>query len=243
MTAVTAPGTSRAAQPDAWAPEAVWAVGRFPGPDGPELWPSTRAERASAMAAARRRLTALGVGSGDRVGLVSLMSEGVQLVPYEDALRAMGAVITPADATVAEGGRVASIARQPRLRAMLGVTADTLDGLAELGEDLALLGEVPVLVSDWAAAPRLAAAGLAPLRWSIVGPVLAVECPARSGAHVDGEGWHVASRGGEVTLTPRLPHHGTGGGEAAAAVRSGVRAAVVTGPCPCGSAEPRIMLG
>jgi hypothetical protein len=235
MTVTTEPATG------AWAPGAVWAVGRFAGAVGLTLWPSTRAERASAAAAAQRRLTAIGVAAGDRIALLSLMSDGVQLVPYEDALLTLGAILTPADSTVTDAGRLVTIVRQGGVSAVLGITNDTLDGLAQLDEGPKLLADVPLLVCDWAAAARLSAAGLTPLRSVIVGPLLAVECPARNGAHVDGESWQVTSEDGQVILTPRLPCHATGLGKEPSPVRTGLLATVHQGQCTCGSADPRIV--
>jgi hypothetical protein len=223
--------------------ESVWAVGRFHRDGATVLWPSTRAERSSAAAFAARTLRLLGIGAGARVVLVSMMSDGVQVVPFEDALRRLHAVMTPADATVGDAGRVASVLSTARPRAVIGITESTLDGLAPLGHGPEIFEAVPVLAATPPAAARLEAAGLSPLRWLTVGPVMAVECLRRAGAHLDGGTWRVAVEHGEVVLHPRLPNHALGSSGIPEAVPTGIDARVVADRCGCGSDDPRLILG
>jgi hypothetical protein len=221
---------------DPWAASAVWAIGRFHDGDTTVFWPSTRAERARAAAFAAPRLAALGIAAGDRVLLVSMMSDGVQIVPYEDALRQLGAVMTPADATGSDAARVATVVERAAPRAVIGLNTATLDGLESLGLDASILSSVGVLVADGLAAARLENLGLAPFRWLTVGPAVAIECPERSGLHLDGQGWDPANEQRVVMLRPRAHR-----AEDPVPVRTGVRAQVVHGPCSCGSDDPRLM--
>ncbi|HEX3842120.1 MAG TPA: hypothetical protein VHU85_15105 [Acidimicrobiales bacterium] len=234
---------SQAAPPveGVWSDRAIWGVGRYTVAGRTRLWPSTRAERASAAGHATRHLGALGIGQGDLVLLVSRMSEGVQAVPVEDAIANLDAVLCPADGTVADSRRVTSLLRTFPLGAVLGLGPSTLEGCRQLDIPLSVFERAPILVADHDAVGPLRSAGLDPFGWRFLGPCLAIECGSRAGLHVDGDGWRVTEVGGELVLRPRL----AGPGEAIRdddPVSTGVAGEVTSDPCWCGSRDPRVLI-
>lgn len=210
---------------------AVWAVGRAPGGEGPTLWASTWAERRGAAAGCRAVLAAHGIGPGDGVVVVSLMSHGVQFVPLDDALAQLGAVPVPVDATARDARRLLAVVEAHGPAAVVGVGAATLEGLAALGSGAAALRPVPLVLADPRVHPALVAGGLDPSACEIVGPLLALECPARRGVHLP-DGWGVSIDEEEITL--HAPDHRP--------VRTGLRRVLVRGRCACGAEGPRLVL-
>jgi len=97
---------------------------------------------------------------------------------------------------------------------------------------------VPAILAHADALPVLTAAGLRPGLIALLGPALALECPQRAGAHVNGAEWLVEGTGdGLVLKTVGQRAH------QARRVPLGIAGSVVSGPCPCGSPDPRVLLG
>ena len=67
------------------------------------------------------------------------------------------------------------------------------------------MARVPVIVARPDAAGLLAGAGAQPFIVARVGPALAVECPHRAGAHLNGAEWTLAERGGELFISTAGP--------------------------------------
>ena len=107
-----------------------------------------------------------------------------------------------------------------------------------LGDELAeVVARVPVIVARPDAADLLAAAGAQPFIVTRVGPALAVECPHRSGAHINGAEWVLGERGGELCLSTAGPR--------AHQVREaalGLRGTLTQGACGCGRGGQRITI-
>src|SRR5579862_4121515 len=121
---------------------ALWGVGTFGGVDFPVSAEDFEAD----TGAAGRALDSLGIGAGDRVLIVGLVSECAHLVPFHAALRDRGAILSGADATVFDAPRTAKLTRQLGVRAVLGVNGPVLDGLDAEGFDLLeVFGTVPVV--------------------------------------------------------------------------------------------------
>jgi hypothetical protein len=85
--------------------------------------------------------------------------------------------------------------------------------------------------------PVLRAAGVSACLLSPVGPALALECPERSGAHVNGAEWRLGDRDGQLFVaagerrTSPLPE-----------TPLGIAGRVLTSRCGCGSEDPRVLL-
>ena len=68
---------------------------------------------------------------------------------------------------------------------------------------------------------------------SAVGPALALECPERSGAHVNAAEWRFGERDGQLTVAA-----GEGRTSPLPETPLGITGRVVTGRCGCGSEDP-----
>ena len=73
------------------------------------------------------------------------------------------------------------------------------------------------------------------LFWAATG--IAVECPHRAGAHVDGAEWALADRGGEVFISTAGPR-----AHQVSNAATGLRGTVTDGPCACGRTGPRVVI-
>jgi hypothetical protein len=211
---------------------ALWGIGTFDGVD----FPVSPADFEADTAAAGRALDSLGISSGDRVLVIGVVSECAHLVPFHEALRQLGAILSGADATVFDAPRTAKLTRQLGARAVLAVNGAVVDGLVAEGFDLAeVFGSVPVVAARPDAVGRLRDAGVAPVVWAHLGPAVAVECAPGRGAHVDEVVWEVTERDGEVFVAPRSRRALTTGPRAVAA------ASLERGPCAGGRGDVRVM--
>ena len=206
--------------------------------DGVQSYSVGFADFAADVAAAERVLAGFGAGPGASVLYTSLMSEAALYTPYLEATWRRGAVVSCADATGPDAYRVPMlIGALPRLAAVIGINAAVLDGLEAAGRDLAaVFAPVPVVAARPDAHPRLHRAGVAALLWAQLGPMIAVECAARTGAHVP-DGWSVAAVEAGVAV------------RAAATRACGDRPwriagplAVVEGGCSCGRSGARVLV-
>jgi hypothetical protein len=214
----------------------LWGVGTFLSAGAPVDLPVSPEDFIADTAAAGRALGSLGIGAGDRVLIVGLVSECAHLVPFHEALRARGAILSGADATVFDASRTAKLTRQLGVRAVLALNGAVLDGLVAEGVDLLdVFGTVPVVAARPDAVARLRDAGVAPVVWAHVGPAVAVECAPGRGAHVDDAVWEVDAREEGVVLSPR----------SARALAPGPypidAADVARGACECGRTGPRLL--
>jgi hypothetical protein len=156
--------------------------------------------------------------------IVSLLSEAIHVVPIERAAGRCGALYSSADATRGDAFRVAALVRHLRPAAVVGVNAEVLAGLAELGHQPAeVLGAVDaVATADAAAHATLAAAGPRPRRWVKLGPTSAWEGDTPGVVAYDPARWEADAADGEIVLTNRAPRL-----TACAGLATGVRGRVV----------------
>lgn len=213
-------------------PPDVWGVGRVVVAGEAVPWPVSATDVDDETASQARALERLGVREGDVVVLCSLLSQAIHVFPLEEAVNALGARYSSTDATEFDAFRTAAMIRQVEPRAVIGVNDAVVRGLRELGRDLRdVFGPVPVVVtSDEDAWRALRDAGLAPLRWRLLGPTSAFECEARDGLHVDASRWRV-ERGDDGALlltnvTPRLT--------ACERFVTGLRGEIADERCACG---------
>jgi hypothetical protein len=107
-----------------------------------------------------------------------------------------------------------------------------------LGDELAeVVAKVPAIVARPDAAGLLAEAGARPFILTRVGPAIAVECPQRSGAHINDAEWTLTERGGELLIS-------TAGSRAhqVTEAATGLAGSVTTGPCGCGRNGQRVTI-
>lgn len=219
-------------------PPEVWGVGRVVVAGEAVPWPVRAADVDDETASQARALERLGVREGDVVVLCSLLSQAIHVFPLEQAVNALGARYSSTDATLFDAFRTAAMIRQVEPRAVVGVNGVVVKGLQELDRDTRdVFGPVPIVVtSDEVAHTVLRDAGLAPLRWRLLGPTSVFECEARDGLHVDASRWRVeCGDGGGLLLTnlaPRLT--------VCDRFVTGLRGEVVEDGCACGSDDPRL---
>ena len=184
-------------------PPAVWGVGRVLVGEQVVTWPVSQHDIDDEAAAVEPRLAALGLDDGGLVLLVSLLSQAVHVVPFEQAANRLGARYSSADATPFDAFRTVSLTRQLRPSVVLGVDRRVCDGIEALGHDLGtVFADVgAVAAADADAAGRLAGAGLPTARWLRLGPTSAVSTPGEDTLAYDADRWQVDDDGGELTLT------------------------------------------
>jgi hypothetical protein len=218
-------------------PGVLWGIGTFTTADGAIPLPLSAADIAVDTLSAGRVLDSLGIGRGDRVLIVGLVSECAHLVPFHEAIRARGAILSGADATLFDAPRTAKLARQLEVRAVLGVNGAVIDGLIGEGFDLhEVFASVPLVAARPDALSRLRAAGLAPITWAHVGPAVAVGCSPGAGAHIDEAQWDVTEDGGNVVIGVRGSRALPPG-----PYRTPVGATLQRGQCACGRSDVRLV--
>jgi hypothetical protein len=220
------------------APPDVWGVGRLVVDGDITAWPVSATDIDDEATIAADHLRSLGVGTGDLVLVVALLSQAIHAVPLEKAAGLVDALYSSADATAMDAFRTDYLIRHLRPRAVIGVNRAVVDGLRESDHDLAeVLGAVDsVATADETAWAALTEAGLSPRRWAKVGPTSALECAERAGLHFDGERWRVDVDRGQVSLTNLVPRL-----TPCDRLPTGFRGDVTHDPCPCGRPGPRLL--
>ncbi len=191
---------------------------------------------------ARAMLAGHGVGpvKGDgEVGggliIVAGMAESPWFDPFEAAARELGAPYSLGESYAFEAFRTGMYARRLPVTMIFGIDRTVAEGL---GDELAeVVARVPVIVARPDAAGLLTEAGGAPFIVSRVGPAVAVECPHRSGAHLNSAEWTLSERGGELLLS-------TAGPRAHQVSRApvGLRGTLSEGACGCGRTGQRVTI-
>jgi hypothetical protein len=154
------------------------------------------------------------------------------------ALKALGVTYGIAEAMGWDHGRTSVFHRDLDLYAVLGLSADTLEGLSGrtmLGE---MFADTPVVMARPPAVGRLRAAGVPAGVFGRLGPALAIECLERNGAHVNPAEWRVEERDGQLVVAPagdRAPGFGE--------VVIEEPGHLLAGTCGCGSDDPRVLFG
>jgi hypothetical protein len=187
---------------------------------------------------ARQQLVRWGDGPSGYALITAAMWQGPWVSPVLRACREIGITFGMADVFGWDSRRTATFARRLPLTMVFGLGRETAEALADSGELADLLGGVPAILAHADARPALTAAGLRPGLIALLGPALALECPQRVGAHVNRAEWLVEETADGLILTTvsRRAHQVT-------RVPLGIAGSVVSGPCPCGSLDPRVRLG
>ncbi|MGR4866173.1 hypothetical protein [Caulobacter sp. LARHSG274] len=173
-------------------PDAIWAVGGAPTAGGLAHYPLSNRDVRADAAWARRQLAALSVGSGSLIDLVHNYSESGQFWPYYLAAIELGAQVMNGMATPWDVGRIEMYVRRFPLQAVLGVSPQTIEGMAAFGLDAArVLGGLPVVGARDAAATALEALGLHPQRMTILGPMILFTAPGQADAPYDAAEWRL----------------------------------------------------
>lgn len=187
----------------------VWGVGRVVTDGVVTPWAVSQADVDDEAEALAPRLMALGLGEGDLILIVSLLSQAIHAVPLEKAAGIAGALYSSADATPFDAFRTVSLVRQLQPKVVFGVDGGVLDGLTDNGRDpaevFAAVGAVVAADADSEA--RLSGAGLQPGRWVRLGPTSVIRAPRDDGFTYDTARWQVDDDDGRLLLSnvaPRL---------------------------------------
>lgn len=218
----------------------LWAVGRYDVAEQPVYFEISWDDRQRDTEWARAMLADHGVGAvkgdgevGGGLVVVCGMAESPWFDPFETAARELGAPFSIGEIHAFEAFRTGLYARRLPITMIFGINRTVAEGL---GDELAeALARVPVVVARPDAADLLAEAGAQPFILTRVGPAIAVECPQRSGAHLNNAEWTLAERGGELFIS-------TAGARAHQVTRAATEltGSITTGPCACGRTGQRV---
>ncbi len=187
------------------------------------------------VAWARAMLADHGVGPGSSLVITGGMAESPWFDPFETAARELGAPYSIGEIYAFEAFRTGMYARRLPITMIFGLDRTVAEGL---GDELAeVVARVPVIVARPDAAGVLVAAGAQPFIVARVGPALAVECPYRGGAHLNGAEWTLAERGGELFISTAGPR-----AHQVSQTPLGLRGTLTSDPCGCGRDGQRITI-
>ncbi|MFC4464071.1 hypothetical protein ACFPH6_05750 [Streptomyces xiangluensis] len=217
-------------------PELAYLM-RFPTADGVKDMELTWAELARDTAWATERLRGHGLAAGQRAVLTTSGFEGFWGQAVIGALRTLKVTYGIAEAMGWDHRRTAVFHRELDPQVVIGLSAETLEGLAGSADIGEMFRSVSVVMARPAAIPVLRGVGVSACLISAVGPALALECPQQTGAHVNAAEWRVDERDGQLFLAA-----GEQRTSALAETPLGIAGRVVTGRCGCGSEDPRVLL-
>ncbi|MBV9207043.1 MAG: hypothetical protein JO037_16985 [Actinobacteria bacterium] len=213
----------------------LWGVSRYEVAGQPVYFEVSWDDRQRDVAWARAMLADHGTGPEAGLIVVSGMPESPWFDPFETAALELGAPYSIGEIYSFEAFRTGMYARRLPIAMIFGIDAAVAEGL---GDELAdVVARVPVIVARPDAVGLLTRAGAQPLLVTRLGPAIAVECPHRAGAHVDGAEWALAGRGGEVFISTAGPR-----AHQVSNAATGLRGTVTDGPCACGRTGPRVVI-
>jgi hypothetical protein len=216
-------------------PQRLWAIGSYDVAGERVYFEISWDDQRRDTAWARTMLAGLGVDADSGLVIVCGMVESPWFDPFETAARELGAPYSTGEIASFEAFRTGLYARRLPITMIFGINQTVAEGL---GDELAeVVAKVPAIVARPDAVGLLAEAGARPFIVTRVGPAIAVECPQRSGAHINDAEWTVTERGGELFVSTAGPraHQFT---EAA----TGLAGSVTAGPCGCGRDGQRVTI-
>jgi hypothetical protein len=204
----------------------VWGIGVV-GPDA-LAWPVSAADIADQTESAVEQLRMLGIGDGGLVLIVSRLAETIHVAPLEQAAGRLNARWSSCDATEGDAFRTASLVRQLRPDAVIGVN-ETI--VRAVGPDV--FADVPVVaITDHVALDAIPGS-----RWWLrLGPTNAFECHERAGAHLDADRWLVEDTVDGILITNRTERL-----TPARQLPTGYHGTLLEAPCGCGHTSPRVV--
>lgn len=185
---------------------ALWGVGTYEDDRGRRVpWRISHAESGREIGVAVDVLTALGL-SGKGVLWCSMLAEAGQFWPYVCGTVMAGARLSCADSTYGEAMRVSMFLRLMDYDAVFGITTDLLDGLeASDHHPVDVFAGVRLLGAHPGAYERLAAIGLAPVRFVLCGPAVAIGREPGGPAYVAEAEWELAADRDRMLVSSKKP--------------------------------------
>lgn len=216
-------------------PARLWGIGRYDLGDSPVYFEISWDDWRRDTAWARDMLASHGVSRGSGLIIVGGMPESPWFDPFEAAARELGVPYSIGDVYPFEAFRTSLYARRLPITMIFGIDRTVAEAL---GSELAgIVARIPVVGARPDAAALLADAGAQPFMVTRVGPAIAVECPHRTGAHLNGAEWTLAARDGELLIS-------TSGSRAhqVSDAPVGLRGVLTSGPCACGRTGQRVTI-
>ena len=212
-----------------------WGIGRYEAAGQLVYFEVSWDDWRRDVAWARAMLAGHGTGPDGGLVVVAGMAESPWFDPFETAARELGAPYSIGEIYAFEAFRTGMYARRLPITMIFGLDRTVAEGL---GDELAeVVARVPVIVARPDAAGLLAQAGARPFLLTRVGPAIAVECPHRSGAHVNDAEWTLAERDGELFISTAGPR-----AHQVSEAALGLRGTLTDGPCGCGRSGPRVTM-
>ena len=211
----------------------LWGVSRYDVAGQPAYFETSWADWQRDTAWARAMLADHGTGAGSGLVIVSGMPEAPWFDPFETAARELGAPYSIGEIYAFEAFRTAMYALRTPVTMIFGLDRTVAEGL---GDDLpAVVAQVPRIGARPDAVDLVTEAGGQPFVVTRVGPAIAVECPQRAGAHLDGAEWTLAGRDGSLFISTAGPR-----AHQVSDAATGLRGTVTDGPCECGRTGQRV---
>jgi len=184
----------------------LWGIAQYHDGERRVPWPVSHGEIEREMGRAVATLNGLALGQGGRVLWCTVLSEAAHFWPFFIGTMLGGGQFSLADATRADALRVAMFLRRLPDQSVMGVNADLLDGLDDLGRSYAdVFGDVALLGARPNAYGRLVEAGLSPHWFVLCGPAVAIAVEPGGPAVVDAEEWILDTDGERILVTSRQP--------------------------------------
>jgi hypothetical protein len=212
-----------------------WGIGRYDVAGQPVYFEVSWEDWERDTAWARGLLADHGVGAASGLVIVGGMAESPWFDPFETAARELGAPYSIGEIYAFEAFRTGLYAGRLPVTMIFGLDRAVAEGLGD--EVAAVVARVPAIVARPDAAGLLTAAGARPFIVTRVGPAIAVECPHRSGAHVNSAEWALGERGGELFISTAGPR-----AHQVSAAALGLRGTLTDGPCGCGRTGQRVFV-
>lgn len=147
-------------------------------------------------------LRSAGLASGDVVLVTGQNSEGPWINPVLHALRRIGAVYLPAEVWSFDANRTSMFLQRLPVKAIIGLTGETLAGLQNQDPPVAeLLRNVEMVWARPDAVGRLSEVAPEVLPFVALGPALALGIPGQPGAVVNAPEWTVDTENGELLVS------------------------------------------
>ena len=217
-------------------PARLWGIGRYDLGDSSVYFEISWDDWRRDTAWARGMLASHGVRQGSGLVIVGGMPESPWFDPFETAARELGAPYSTGDVYPFEAFRTSLYARRLPITMIFGIDRTVAEAL---GDQLAdVVARTPVVVARPDAVALLSGAGAQPFTVARVGPAIAVECPHRTGAHLNGAEWTLAERGGELFISTAGPR-----AHQISDAPLGLHGVLADGPCACGRAGQRVVIG
>jgi hypothetical protein len=211
-------------------------VGRYRARGEDHFLPVGRVEIERVARGVLRLLRTFDFAPGRTILFLTSSDEGAMAAPLVRAAEMARLVPTYCENSIYDAARVEKVVSRFDPVAVMGLGHATLSGLEQLGCAIEPLFSGRAIWARPDAYPALASIAPPPMHWLPLGPALALECDARSGAHLDSLEWRADCESGTVTLDSRLPRQ-----LGFTRFETGIRAAIDTAPCACGSLDPRVL--